>query len=132
MLDKEYSSPFKATVASTILGSESFIQEVMATHIDGRPIGRDVPAIRELTKSRRIEGIVEHVQTAFDQPQLANKVGIYLAHLYSGARLKELGSYFGKKESAISQTTRRLATAMTEDEELRNTIRVLEAKLKLS
>ena len=39
---------------------------------------------------------------------LAQKIGIYLVHRKSGARLKELGAYFGKKDTAIAQTARRL------------------------
>ena len=60
MLGMEYESPLRQIVASTLLGSESFLQEIMATHIDGKQLERDVPAIRELSKSRKIELIIEN------------------------------------------------------------------------
>ncbi len=132
MLDKEYQSPLQATVSSTLLGSEPFIREVMAIHIDGRRVERDIPAIRALSKSRIIETIMHQVQGAIEDPRLSQKVAIYLAHRYSGAKLKELEKHFGKKESAISQTSRRLVMAMSRDAALQKVVARLEEDLKKS
>jgi len=132
MLGKEYESPLQAAVASTLLGSEPFVQEIMETHLDGKQVERDVPAIRELSKSRKIEMILENVRGVFGDTRLEQKVGIYLAHRYSGARLKELGAYFGKKDSAIAQTTRRLKSEMVVDVNLKKMVDSLEEKLNLS
>jgi hypothetical protein len=55
-----------------------------------------------------------------------------LCHRYSDARLKELGAYFNKKDSAIAQTTRRLMGVMASDEKLKKKIDLLEKRLKLS
>lgn len=115
MLGMEFESPLRQIVASTLLGSESFLQEIMATHIDGKQLERDVPAIRELSKSRKVELIVENVRGLFGDTKLEQKVSIYLAHRKSGARLKELGAYFDKKDAAIAQTTRRLKDEMAGD-----------------
>ena len=93
---------------------------------------RDVPAIRELSKTRKIEMILKSVQGVLGDSALEQKVGIYLAHRRSGARLKELGAYFNKKDSAIAQTTRRLIGVMAADEKLKKKIDQLEKKLKLS
>ncbi len=132
MLNKDYESPLQGTVASTLLGGETFVQEIMSKHIDGKPLERDVPAIRELSKSRKIEMIVENVSSVFGDEKLVQKAGIYLAHRYSGARLKELGAYFGKKESAISQTSRRFKAEMVGDKALAKAVASMEEKLKLS
>lgn len=132
MLGKEYESPLQAAVASTLLGSEPFVQEIMATHLDGKQVERDVPAIRELSKSRKIEMIIENVRGVFGDTSLGQKAGIYLAHRHSGARLKELGAYFGKNDSAIAQTTRRLKGQMAVDVNLKKMVDSLEEKLKLS
>jgi len=132
MLGMEYESPLRQIVASTLLGSESFLQEIMATHIDGKLLERDVPAIRELSKSRKVELIVENVRGFFGDTKLEQKVSIYLAHRKSGARLKELGAYFDKKDSAIAQTTRRLKDEMAGDLSFKKKVDALEEKLKLS
>ncbi len=131
-LGKEYDSPLQQTVASTLLGSESFVQEIVATHLDGKRIERDVPAIRELAKTRRIEMIIENVRGIFGDAGLERKVGIYLAHQHSGARLKELSAFFGKKDTAIAQTTRRLRSDIAGDENLKKMVESLERKLRLS
>ena len=132
MIGKDHESPLHGAVASTLLGSESFVQEIMATHLDGKRIERDVPAIRELSKSRKIEKILEHVQGVVGDTRLERKISIYLAHRHSGARLKELGAYFDKKDSAIAQTTRRLTSEMARDVNLKLMVDSLQEKLKLS
>lgn len=132
MLGKEYESPLQAAVASTLLGSEPFVQEIIATHLDGKQVERDIPAIRELSKSRKIEMIIENVRGVFGDTSLEQKAGIYLAHRHSGARLKELGAYFGKNDSAIAQTTRRLKSQMAVDVNLKKMVDSLEEKLELS
>jgi REP element-mobilizing transposase RayT len=129
---KDYESPLLRTVASTLLGGESFVQEIMEKHIDGKPVERDIPAIRELSKARKIAMIEENVRGVFGDARLEQKACIYLAHLYSGARLKELGEYFGKKESAISQGSRRFAAELANDGKLAKAVVSLEKKLKLS
>jgi putative transposase len=132
MLGKEYESPLKQAIASTLLGSDSFVQEIMGAHLDGKPIERDVPAIRELSKSRRIEAIMENVRGTFGDARLERKVALYLAHQHSGARLKELSASFGKKDTAIAQTTRRLKSEMAKDEKLKKMVESLERRLRLS
>lgn len=129
MLDKEYKNPLESVIASTLLGSEPFIQEITATHIDGKEMVRDVPAIRELSKARKIETILENVRGVFGDAGLEQKVGIYLAHRRSGARLKEIGEYFNKKDSAIAQTTKRLREKMAMDKSLKKKIEELEKRL---
>lgn len=132
MLGKEYENPLRCTVASTLLGSESYVREIMETHLDGKPAKRDVPAIRNLSKSRKIEIIVEKLVGVFGDTGREQKAGIFLAHRFSGARLKEIGEYFGKKESAISQASRRFAAEMAADGELAQVVVSLVEKLKLS
>lgn len=123
---------FYAQALSAQEVSESFVQEIMAAHLDGKPIERDVPAIRELSKFRRIETIIDNVRGTFVDAGLERKTAIYLAHQHSGARLKELGAFFGKKDTAIAQTARRFKGEMAEDDNLRKMVEALEKKLKLS
>jgi putative transposase len=132
MLVMEYENPLRNVIASTLLGSEPFVQEIIATHLDGKQMERDVPAMRELSKTRKIEMIIENVSGIFGDAGLEQKVGIYLAHRRSGARLKELGEYFNKKDSAIAQTTRRLIGKMAADGSLKKKVEELEKRLRLS
>ena len=53
----------------------------------------------------------------------------HLFHRYSDARLKELGAYFKKKDSAIAQTTRRLMDVMVADEKLKKIDLLEEAEI---
>jgi len=92
MLGKDYESPLQGTVASTLLGSESYVRHIMETHLDGKPLERDIPAIRELSKSRKFEQILNGVRGVFGDAGLERKTGIYLAHRYTGAQLKEIGT----------------------------------------
>jgi putative transposase len=132
MLGKEYENPMLQTVASTLLGSEPFVQEIMETHLDGKPVERNVPAIRELSKSRKIEMILENVRGSFEDAKLEEKISIYLAHRHSGARLKEIGEYFGKKDTAVAQTSRRLMNEIANNVELKKMLESVEARMKLS
>lgn len=132
MLGKDYESPLQGTVASTLLGSESYVRQIMGTHLDGKPLERDVPAIRELSKSRKIEQIFNGVEGVFGDAGLERKTGIYLAYRYTGAQLKEIGTYFGKKESAISQASRRFAVEIAENADLARVVSALVGKLNLS
>ncbi len=132
MLGKEYENPLQRAVASTLLGSESYVRVVMEKHLDGKPVKRDVPAIRNLSKTRKIEMIVEKLVGAFGDARFEQKAGIYLAHRYSGARLKEIGAYFSKTESAISQTSRRFAVEIADDGRLEKVIVSLMKELNLS
>lgn len=132
LLGKEYESPLQGTFASSLLGSETFVQKISAIHLDGKDIDREVPAIRELSKSRKIELIMGNLIGAFNDTDLEQKAAIYLTHRYSGARIKELGAFFDKKESAISQASRRFAAKIETDVELGKVVVSLVEKLKLS
>jgi len=132
MLGKEYESPLQGVFASSLLGSELFVQDITAMHLDGKEIDREVPAIRELSKSRKIEMIVSNLRGVFGDIGFEQKAAIYLSHHYSGARLKELCAYFVKKESAISQASRRFAAQMESDGKLAKIVASLVEKLKLS
>jgi len=132
VLGEEHESPLQQTMASTLLGSQPFVQEVIATHLDGKQVERDVPAIRQLSKSRKIEMIIENVRGKFGDASLEQKTAIYLAHRHSGARLKEIGAYFEKKDTAVAQTSRRLKNMMAGDEDLKKMVECLRKTLRLS
>jgi putative transposase len=53
---------------------------------------------------------------------LARKVGMYLCHQYSGAKLRDIGEKFTVGESAVSQGSRRMQDKLAEDKTLRGEI----------
>lgn len=58
-------------------------------------------------------------------------VKIYLCQKYTEKMLKEIGRHFDIGEPGVSQASRRIATKISEDNELRKKIRKIEDKLKL-
>ena len=50
---------------------------------------------------------------------------------YSGLSLKEIGKYFGIKESAVSQSSRRFETALSENIRIRKKVMKLKEELNL-
>jgi REP element-mobilizing transposase RayT len=131
-LDKGYESPLTQTVAATVLGSETFVRHFTETHVAQKHAGRDMPAVRHLIKPLQLEKILNMVRETMTDEKTARKASIYLAHRYSGARLKELGVYFGLSESGVSQLSRRFETWMDEKEVVKKEIEGIIENLGLS
>ncbi len=131
LLDREYDSPFNSVVASTILGSESFIGALTEKHIDGKQNERELPAARKLTRKPSLQSILEAVRVVFDNSRVAKNATIYLCHKYSGAGLKEIGEMFGTKESAVSQASRRFAQVLELDKELLKQVEKVRKDLRI-
>jgi hypothetical protein len=53
---------------------------------------------------------------------LFKKICIYLSYRHSGLNLREIGEYFGKQRSAISQLSRRFEGAIKGDQESRRVL----------
>lgn len=112
-------SPLKNVVASTILGSEAFVQEVVERYAGGVSDKEPPAAIKKLAERPSIDKVLAAVETELaGQEKLARKVAIYLCHHLTGETLKQLGERFGLKESAVSQASRRLANRLIEDKAL--------------
>ena len=54
--------PLTVVVASTILGSESFVCELTEKHVDGKQSDRELPAARKLTSKPSLQTILEAVK----------------------------------------------------------------------
>lgn len=123
-------SPFNDVVASTILGGEAFVQEVVARYASGASNKERPAAIKKLAERPSIDKVLAAVETELaGQEKLARKVAIYLCHHLTGETLKQIGVRFGLKESAVSQASRRLANRLVEDEPLAAQIARLEKSL---
>lgn len=124
-------NPLKEAIASTILGSPDFVEEIKRKYLAGRERDRDVPAVAALIRQAP-QRIAERVQLEFqDRPEHARKVAIYLSHRFSGLSLKEIGKHFGIKESAISQASRRFESALKENARLGKKVKRVREALNL-
>ncbi len=125
LIDKEYDSPLKETVASTILGGIEFVNKIKDKYLSGKGIDRNLPALRELTKTS-IEEIIREVEAALGKNEvLSKKASIYLCHRYSGRTLREIGRHFGIGESAVSQTSKRFSMLLDRDKKLNKKIKYI-------
>ncbi|MBI5409586.1 MAG: transposase [Nitrospirae bacterium] len=130
-----YESPLQKTTASTILGSDNFINTVREKYIKGindNNIDRNLPAIRELKTTSDINELCEAIDSLIDaDPALSRNVSLYLCHKYSGRALKEIGNYFGIKESAVSQSSIRFSHKLDKDKKLKKRVDYILKKLDL-
>jgi len=131
MLDKEYSSPLRVTTASTILGSEEFVQKVSNKYLRAKDTDRNIPALKVLTPRLSIDEITRIINMALgENGDLTRKISIFFCHKYSGAKLKEIGEHFGISDASVSQTSRRLAVKAEEDKQIKEMISKMEARLR--
>lgn len=132
MLGKEYVSPLRGTVGSSLLGSPGFIEEITTVHVKDKAAGRDLPAVRQLTIQPLPAEIIGEVNKAFPEDgKLARQAAMHLCHRYSGSKLKEIGNHFAVKESAVTEGSRRFAAKLEEDKELRDRVEKVKKGLKI-
>jgi putative transposase len=130
LLDSEYDSPLKATVASTVLGSEEFVREISERHLGEKRAERSVPAVKELATRPSMDEIIQKIKAVLgEKDELTRNISIYFCQRYSGAKLKEIGERFGISDAAVSQASRRLELKAEKDLELKKMIGRLDALL---
>ncbi len=122
-LGSDEQSPLQATIASIILGSTAFVEEISAAHVGAKQADRSVPALRALKGRPMLDEIVAAVRAVVGEDQgLLKKAGIYFCHRYSGKKLKEIGKLFGGSDAAASQASRRFALQAEKDRKLQKVI----------
>ena len=132
-IGREEISPLQATVASTLLGSDGFIKEITERYLEKKEKDRNIPAVRALNTGPVIDRIIEVVTKAqFADESIRKKAGIYLCHRYSGAKLKDIGSYFEMKDAAVSQASKRFAQQIKKDKAIENALKRTEERLRMS
>lgn len=76
------------------------------------------------------EEIKEKVEEDIKDKKLARKLSIYLSRKYTGEKLKEIASIYGKiGDTGVSQVCCRVEKATKEDSSLERIIRRLEKKI---
>ena len=109
--------PLKKVVASTLLGTERFVEGVKERFIKKATSHRDLPALRKLSSWPDLSSIVRESERVFGKETVeSRRVALYLSHRLSGLSLGEIGEYFGGiGPSAVTQNTRRLEIILEED-----------------
>lgn len=112
--------PLKKTIASTVIGSEKFIEWVRERWAKRERADREVPAIRKLARRPELSLILHECEERFGKAFLeSRRMALYLSHHLSGLSLREIGEYFGGISiSAVSQNSRRQEKRLKEDAEL--------------
>ena len=123
--------PLKNTAASTLLGSEEFIEWVKEKWIKGRDTDREIPALSQLFPKPDLSFIMKESESVFGKGTLlSRKVSLYLSRQLSGLGLGEISKFFGRiSSSGVCQNTRRLRVLMEGDQKLRKEVAVLRKKL---
>lgn len=118
LIENDYESPLQSTVGSSILGSVGFVEEITAVHVQAKELDRNIPALWQLTRRPSPEEIIDVVKHKIENEKLARQMSIHICHKYSGARLREIGSLFNVKETAIAESSRRFSLKIAEDKKL--------------
>lgn len=116
--------PLKKTVASTVIGSDKFIEWVRERWAKREWVDREVPAIRELAGRPDLSLILNECEERFGKASSeSRRMALYLSHHLSGLSLREIGEYFGGISiSAVSQNSQRQENRFKEDTELSKTM----------
>ena len=131
-IGNENTNPFIETLASTLLGSPSFINEITARYIEAKDVSRDLPAVVKLTKRPSIEKIVGTVNGVLKgDEKLARQVSLYFCHRRSGLKLKEIGAYFRIGESGVSEASQRIASRVEDNKSLKRIVNNVEKELRV-
>jgi putative transposase len=123
--------PLKMTVASTVIGSEKFIEWVREKWVKQGRVNREVPAIRKLTRRPDLSLILHECERRLGKASLeSRRMALYLCHHLSGLSLREIGEYFGGISiSAVSQNSLRQEKRLKEDTKLSKTMSRLKESL---
>ncbi len=124
--------PLEKVVASTLLGSEKFMNWVREKWIGRGASHRDLPALKKLSLRPDFETILKESERRFGRGAMeSRRVAMYLSHRLSGRLLGEIGEFFGGiSSSGVSQNTHRLEKVLEGDQKLSE--EVLNLKKKLS
>ena len=133
--------PLKDAVASTVLGSPSFVER-MRRHLGGRFPGRDVPAARKLRAVLSVADVAAAVAEGFGVAREtlrlrgrhgneARSAATYLSRRLTDASGQQIGAYFGGVgPAAVSRTVANVRAARKRSRALHAKLREVEEALR--
>lgn len=131
-LSEKNGSPLEKTVASTMLGTDNFIEKITQDFLGVKKKSRDLPALRELKKIENIDLIYEEAKVHLgNNSSVSRNAALFICHEYSGKTLKEIGKYFGISESAVSLASTRFKQKMKWNRKLMKSMKLIINKLNL-
>jgi REP element-mobilizing transposase RayT len=131
-LNDKNNNPLEDTYASTILGDDSFIEKTKEKYLKDKEIDRNLPALRELKKTERIDVVFKEVISFIgDDHKTAKKAALFICHRFGGNSLKEIGDYFKIRESSVSSASYRFNQALKRKKGLRLKVEQIQRQLKL-
>lgn len=133
LLLADYESPLSRTVASTLLGSATFITEITEKHLGERRADLQLPALKKLVSRPSLAAIIVGVVRAVgeEDADLTKKLCLYFCHRYSGAKLREIGELFKMSDAAVCQVSRRIMQRAEQDEGVRESMEKVVQELGL-
>jgi putative transposase len=130
MINKEYESPLKDVVSSTLLGTQGFIGGIKEKYLSNQKEDKNVPALKDLKRKITIEDISDEVDKAIKEDmKLGRIIKIYLSQRNSGEMLEDIGERFGIGGSGVCQVGRRISERLKKDKELAKTVKKIEDNL---
>lgn len=131
LLGRDYDSPLKDAVASTVLGRAEFVRDVVERHVGQTRAVRDLPAVKALARRPSMDAIIMTIKAELgDRVKWLRAVSLYGCQKYSGATLKDIGMRFGISDSAVSQASRRVALRAETDPQLKKLLDRIETCLR--
>ncbi len=120
-LDREMENPLNQVFASTFLGNDRFIEWAKEKWIGFENADtRNVPTLKRLMDKPAFERIEEIVDSIIGRKdKMFKKFCIYTSHQITGYPLKEIGSHYGMRGSAVSQSSQRFKERISKSRDLK-------------
>lgn len=138
---KKLQNPEKELTGGFILGTPDFINWVKESFLSKRAADNEIPQLRQLKPTIKIEMIVEAVCVEFNRDRafvlnkgrkrnIARDTAIYLARDLTGESGKVLGKYFGKiSGAAITRRCNHMSKLVEINKKLRKRVNRLKEKI---
>ena len=132
MIDKQYESPLKDVVSSTLLGTQEFIGFIKDKYLSGKNDDKDLPALKTLKREISIDNISKEVDKVVkEDKKLSRNIKIYLCQRLTGKRLDDIGAHFAIGGSGVCQASRRIVEKFKKNKALMKTVKKMEDKLSI-
>lgn len=132
-IGKEIHNPLKEVFASVFLGSEEFVKNAKERWIGFKNADiRNLPTLRELSDRPSLERIEEIVKRVVgEEYSHYKKLCLYLSHQSGGYTLRKIGSFYGMRGSAVSQSNRRFKQKIEKDKDINKLLKQIKKELNV-